>query len=103
MFKANNKNPRTSLNEVTEHISHLFLMFFFVEFEQVNVSWVVEILKYKLEIFKAVLLSKYVVKSRSSSFHDNNEIIQRRRKHLSVQSKKKTKTTLDKGVKYIQR
>ena len=60
----------------------------FVEFEQVNVSWVVEILKYKLEIFKAVLLSKNVVKSRSSSFHDNNEIIQRRRKHLSVQSKK---------------
>ena len=47
MFKVNQKN-NTSTTSVTysgvfivnfEHISHLFLVFFVVDFEQANASW----------------------------------------------------------------
>ena len=40
MFKNNNKNPRTTPNVFNfELVSRIFLMFFFVDFEQVNDSW----------------------------------------------------------------
>ena len=39
MFKVNNKDTRTTPLAI-EHISHLFLVFFIVNFEQVNAGWV---------------------------------------------------------------
>ena len=40
MFKNNNKNPRTTPDVFNfELVSRIFLMFFFVDFEQVNDSW----------------------------------------------------------------
>ena len=44
MFKVNIENTRTALLTSFvnfEHISHLFSSVFFVNFEQVNFSWVV--------------------------------------------------------------
>ena len=49
----------------------------------------VEILKYKLEILKAVLISKNVAKSRGSISHDNDNIIQRLSKYLRFKVKKR--------------
>ena len=41
MFKVKNKNTGTTIFIINfEHILHLFLLFFFVDFEQVNASCV---------------------------------------------------------------
>ena len=40
MFKVNNKNTSSGIFIINfEHISLLFVVFFFVDFEQVNVRW----------------------------------------------------------------
>ena len=39
MFKVNNKDIRTTRH--IEHISHLVLVFYIVNFKQVNAGWVI--------------------------------------------------------------